>query len=58
LKARHPSTNPSDPYRWLRDLRWAGAIYDSRFWIYDNTILSSILRGFTVYIFIKLEITN
>ena len=34
------------------------AIYDPRFWIYDNTIMSSILRGFTAYIFIKLEITN
>ena len=34
------------------------AIYDPRFWIYDNTIMSSIFRGFTAYIFIKLEITN
>ncbi len=28
LKARQSSTNPSYPYRWLRDLRLAIAIYD------------------------------
>jgi hypothetical protein len=28
MKACQPSTNPYDPYRWLRDLRLAIAIYD------------------------------
>ncbi len=54
----HSGSQSATPVQTLPILIAFLTIYDTRFWIYDNTIMSSILRGFTAYIFIKLEITN